>query len=96
MIEIQPVTDFGQINKDDVLVIETRTGIKIIAITKKVIRFGTEHEEVVTNLTKNHYFITKMLLDGGSWAKNVVRIPGARMTSSTNTVMTLKDYEDAR
>lgn len=32
MIETQPVTKYGQINQDDVLVIETRTGIKITAI----------------------------------------------------------------
>lgn len=95
MIEIQPITDFGQISRDDVLVIETKSGIKIIAIAKQVIRSGTEHEEVVTNLTKNHYFATQMLLDGKSWAKNVVRIPGAKLTASTNTTMTLNDHEAA-
>lgn len=95
MIETQSITDFGQIHRDDVLVIETKTGIKIIAIAKKVIRPGTKYEEVVTNLRQNHYFIVQMMLDGKSWAKSVVRIPGARMTASTNTTMTLKDYEDA-
>lgn len=95
MIETQPVTDFGQINQDDVLVIETSTGIKIIAVAKKIIQKGTADEEVVTNLQRNHYFIVQMLLNGESWAKNVLRIPGAKLTDSTNTAMTLKDYEDA-
>lgn len=94
MIETKPITDFGQVNRDDVLVIETRTGIKIIAIAKAVLRKGTEDEEVVVNLRRNHYFIVKMLLDGNSWAKNVARIPGAKLTASTNTTMTLKDYEE--
>lgn len=95
MIEIQPITDYAQIKPGDVLIVETKTGIKIIAIAKQVIRFGTEHEEVVTNLTKNHYFATQMLLDGKSWAKNVVRIPGAKLTASTNTTLTLNDHEAA-
>lgn len=95
MIETQPITDFGQINRGDVLVIETKTGIKIIAIAKAVIRSGTADEEVVTNIRKNHYFIVQMLLDGKSWAKNVVRIPGAKLTASTNTTLTLNDHEAA-
>lgn len=95
MIITQTVTRYGQIENGDVLIIETKTGITFPAIAKKVLHGGTEDEEVVISLRRNHYFIMSMMLAGKSWAKNVIRIPGAVLTSYSNTTKTLKDYEDA-
>src|SRR5690606_31007938 len=39
---------------------------------KKVLQAGTEDEEVVYNRSKNHYFITSMVVDGSSSHKNVM------------------------
>jgi hypothetical protein len=94
MIQTQPVTRYGQINKGDVLVIETKSGITFPAVAKMIIRSGTEDEEVVISLRRNHYFIMSMMLAGKSWAKNVIRIPGAVLTSYSNSTKSLKDYED--
>lgn len=45
------------------------------AMVKDVLNPGTEQEEVIYNLARNFYFITKMALDGSSTHKNVqVRI----------------------
>src|SRR5690606_11764066 len=37
-----------------------------------VLQAGTEDEEVVYNRSKNHYFITSMVVDGSSSHKNVM------------------------
>lgn len=94
MILTQPVTGYGQINNGDALIIETKTGITFPAVAKRVLHGGTDKEEVVIAKSKNHYFIMSMMLAGKSWAKNVIRIPGAVLTSYSNTTKTLKDYED--
>lgn len=93
MIETQPVTAVGQIRTGDVLVIEAKSGVKIIALAKHVIRQGKPDEEIVISKATNHYFIMEMMLTGKSWAKNVLRIPGAKMTADTNTTASLKDLE---
>ena len=96
MIETQPVTAVGQIRTGDVLVIEAKSGVKIIAVAKKVIHQGRPTEEIVISKKTDHYyhyFIMEMMLSGKSWARNVLRIPGAKMTADTNTVATLKSLE---
>lgn len=94
MIQTQPVTGYGQINNGDVLIIETKSGFTFPAIAKYVLHSGTDKEGVVIAKSINHYFIVSMMLAGTSWAKNVIRIPGAVLTSYSNTTKTLKDYED--
>lgn len=94
MIETQAITKPGQIEAGDVLVIETKSGFKIVAVAKKVLRSAHDGEEVVIGLRLNHYFNVQMMLDGKSWATGAIRIPGARMTADSNTTKTLKDYED--
>lgn len=94
MIITQTVTRYGQIENGDVLVIETKTGITFPAVAKRVLHGGTDKEEVVIAKSKNHYFIMSMMLAGKSWAKNVIRIPGAVLTSYSNSTKSLKDYED--
>lgn len=94
MIVTQSVTKYGQINRGDLLIIETRTGITFPAVAKAVLHSGTEKEEVIVSKTRNHYFIMSMMLDGKSWARNVLRIPGGVLTTYSNSMKTLKDYED--
>ena len=94
MITTQTVINYGQINNGDALIIETKTGITFPAVAKRVLHGGTDKEEVVIAKSKNHYFIMSMMLAGNSWAKNVIRVPGAVLTSYSNTTKTLKDYED--
>lgn len=94
MITTQTVTGYGQIKNGDVLIIETRTGFTFPAVAKYVLHSGTEKEEVVISKSKNHYFIMSMMLSGKSWAKTVVRILDAVLTSYSNSTKTLKDYED--
>ena len=88
MIEIANVTNYGQIKKGEVLVIERSNGIKFIAVAKEVIRKGTDQEEVVICKSRNDYFIMSLMLDGKSWVKNVSRLIDVKIISITNNLDT--------
>lgn len=85
MIEFSAVTDFGQINQGETLVIEKKNGSKFMASAKAVVNRGSPEEEIIICLGKNDYFITSMLLNGSSWVKNVTRLPSVHITTLTNT-----------
>ena len=91
MIEFSAVTDFGQINQGELLVIEKKNGLKFVAVAKKVLDKGRADEEVIICIKGNQYFITSMLLDGSSWVKNVTRLPSVNVTTITNTSKNLND-----
>lgn len=64
----------GQIQAGDKLRF-TISGETVSARVKEVLNPGTDAEEVIYNLKKNYFFITKMALDGSSTHKGVqVRI----------------------
>lgn len=50
----------------------------ICAKAKQVLNPGTANEEIVYNRKKNHYFITRMVLDGTSNHKDVMVAEGWR------------------
>lgn len=64
------LTDVGQIKVNDSVFCEFE-GKKQKYRAKEVLNAGTEEEEVLLNKKKNLYFITRMAIDGSSWAKNV-------------------------
>lgn len=70
----------GQVHEGDHIVLHTRNGI-ITAIAREVLNPGSTEpgngEEVVYNRSKNHYFITSMLINNESWVKAayVIHLP---------------------
>tara|TARA_R110000850_G_scaffold269167_3_gene401043 strand:- start:6847 stop:7107 length:261 start_codon:yes stop_codon:yes gene_type:complete len=70
----EKVIDQGQIGEGDHLIMHTGAGI-ITAVAREVINNEYEHdvygEEIVYNRSKNHYFITSMVVRGESWVKEV-------------------------
>ena len=64
------VTSVGQISQGDTIHCEYKGGLcKYVA--EEVLNKGTVYEEVIIDLETNRYFITSLVLDGSSWAKNV-------------------------
>ncbi|MFI8479675.1 hypothetical protein ACIGCM_03800 [Pseudomonas sp. NPDC078700] len=61
----------GQIKAGDELRFKV-AGSVINAKAREVLNPGTEHEEVIYNRAKNHYFITAMAINGISTHKNVL------------------------
>jgi len=65
------VTGEGQISKGDTLqIVGKNTRDDQITTVKEVITVSG-NEEVILNKKKNYYFITKLVVDGTSWAKQV-------------------------
>lgn len=64
----------GQIKSGDVIIMTT-AGRRICKTAKEVLHAGTREEEVIYNKKKNHYFITRMVLDGTSYHKDVYIVP---------------------
>lgn len=73
-MNIKKINDFGQLKKGDLIIIEMNCGKIKTKKVKEVINPNTENEEVIYNSKKNYYFITKMLLDGTSFVKNVSKV----------------------
>ena len=60
----------GQVHKGDALVMLCSSqGVVYTANAKKIVKAGTEDEEVIYNKKKNHYFITRLI--GSQWHKEV-------------------------
>lgn len=60
----------GQV-KEGCIIECTYNGEPVKYKAEKILNAGTEHEEVIIDLKKNKYFITKMAINGESWAKDV-------------------------
>ena len=65
------VTGEGQITKGDTLKILGKNPRDSQTITAKDVISVNGCEEVIINKLKNYYFITKLLINGESWAKQV-------------------------
>lgn len=74
MINFQVINNFGQLKKGDLIIIEMNCGKIKAKKVKEVINPNTENEEVIYNMKRNYYFLTKMLLDGNSFVKNVSKV----------------------
>ncbi|MFW8589866.1 hypothetical protein ACOI22_03590 [Glaciecola sp. 2405UD65-10] len=64
------ITGFGQLSIGDRIKIigkSERDSYKSVTV-KDVLNKGRVNEEVIINKRFNHYFITNMLINGGSWA----------------------------
>lgn len=70
MMQIEKIAKAGQVREGDLLLIGTNDGVQE-ARARIVLNHGTDREEVVIAKRSNRYFITSMLLDGTSWAKDV-------------------------
>ena len=72
-MRVKKLDGYGSVLEGDTLILDASFSKKPIACTAmKVIRGGTEHEEVIYNMGKNHYFIVSMVLDGSSQVKEVL------------------------
>jgi hypothetical protein len=67
----EPLTSAGQVQLGDWMSFRV-AGSHICAKATLIIDPGTEHEEIVYNVKKNHYFITSMAIDGTSTHKGVL------------------------
>lgn len=88
MIEFQPVSDLGQLEAGQLILIEHNHKGKTVvspAVVQKVIASGTNDEEVIIDMKSNSYFNMSMYLDGQSWVKNVQIIINGKVFSITNT-----------
>lgn len=65
------VTSEGQINKGDTLRIVGKSTSDNQEVTAKEIIIIDGREEVIINKKLNRYFITRLLVEGKSWAKQV-------------------------
>ena len=65
------LSGIGQIKKDDYLAIRLADKC-FCAQARMIINPGKTEEEVVYNISRNHYFITSMVLDGSSSHKEVL------------------------
>lgn len=65
------VTREGQIKKGDKLQIIGKNILNDQVVTAKEILTINGNEEVIINKKLNRYFITKLLIEGNSWAKQV-------------------------
>ena len=75
MLNFKKVSDFGQIEDGDVLLISADFAKKPIACEAiMVLSPNTDKEEVVFNKGRNHYFVTSMLLDGTPRVKEVYKV----------------------
>jgi len=68
---MQIVTKEGQIKKGDKLKIVGKSTSDDQCVTAKEILTIDGNEEVIINKKLNRYFITKLLISGKSWAKQV-------------------------
>lgn len=73
----QSLTNYGQINKGDKLFFDNKWW-EVKFIKDK----GKDTEEVILNIRKNTYFITKLVLNGSSWAKHVYLYKNALATET--------------
>ena len=53
-------------------------------ITVKKVIFNGDDEEIIINKSKNYYFITKMMVEGKSWAKEVYNCTTKQSTYKVN------------
>ena len=74
MINIQPITDVGQVVKGDLVLLEMKSGEVKSKKISNVLFSGCLNEEVIYNNKKNHYYITDCLLTGSSHVKNVSKV----------------------
>jgi hypothetical protein len=70
----QKITGYGQLSVGDRIIITNKSGERKNAKVKIVLAKGTAFEEIVTNKSKNHYFIVSMLKDGSSWVKECHKV----------------------
>ena len=68
---MKTVTSEGQIKVGDKLQITGKNPRDTQTVTAKEIIKVNGNKEVIINKKKNYYFITKMLVSGISWAKEV-------------------------
>lgn len=64
------LTGAGQVQQGDTILCEYK-GNHQRYVAEEVLNPGTKHEEIIIDVEKNKYFITSMVIDGSSWAKNV-------------------------
>lgn len=88
MIEFQPVSNLGQLEAGQLILIEHNHDRKTVvspAVVQKVLNSGTKQEEVIIDMKWNSFFNVHMYLEGESWVKNVQIILNGKVFSMTNT-----------
>jgi len=91
MIAIKPVTDYGQINNGDTLVLEKQNGVKFVATAREVLNPNTNNEEILLTKRSNDYFIMGLFLEGRSWVKNACVLIDVKVVTLTNNFNELKN-----
>jgi hypothetical protein len=88
MIELQPVTELGQLKVGDLILIEHQHQNKMVvspATVRVVLQSGTVDEEIVICKKYNKYFRMEMYLDGESWVKNMQVVKRGKVFSLINS-----------
>jgi len=71
---MQLITGEGQLKVGDKIAIIGKSDRDTQEITVKDVLTIDGNEEIIINRKKNYYFITKLLVEGRSWAKEVRKI----------------------
>ena len=74
MINIQPITKEGQLEKGDLILLEMKCARVMTKKVSDVLNSGTAIEEIIYSKKKNHYYLTHNLLSGYSHIKNVSKV----------------------
>lgn len=71
---MQLITGEGQLKVGDKIAIIGKSDRDTQEITVEDVLTIDGNEEIIINRKKNYYFITKLLVEGRSWAKEVRKI----------------------
>lgn len=85
-MKIIEITRFGQINKDDLLLLRAHNKDIFPALVKEVLVKGSKDEEIIISAGRNLYFSTRMFLEGRSWVKECRKIINGKMFSISNNM----------
>ena len=72
---MQIITGEGQLKKGDKIQIVGKSMMDDQRTTVKEVIHIDGNEEIIIDKRRNRYFITKMLITGESWAKQVCLLP---------------------
>lgn len=86
------VTDYGQINVGDVLLVRRSNEFIAPVEVKTVLMQGTDKEEIILSKGKNIYFIMENFLNGKSWVKECKKITNGKMYSISNNQRCFSTY----
>jgi hypothetical protein len=74
-MENNQVTKAGQLKKGDkIKIIAKSQKDNYESITVKKVIETDYGEEIILNLRRNYYYVTRMMLDGESWAVKVIKL----------------------